>query len=172
MPSYLAIPGVPGDSVADRHEGEIEIDTWSFGCSLATGSFGSGSRANRPDLTDLTLSCRAGSASPRLLDACATGRALPQAVLTREPGLGRSGLTTEVRLTDVRVSSYAVTGAADTVLDEFRLSFATVAFTVRVPRADGRAGDPVTTTQPSHGSPVPSPSSGGVWRPREHISDR
>ena len=68
MPSYLAIPGITGDSVAAHHESEIEIDTWSFSCSLATGAFGTGARANRPDLTALTLTCRSGSASPRLLE--------------------------------------------------------------------------------------------------------
>lgn len=165
MPSYLAIPGVPGDSVADRHEGDIDIDSWSFGCSLATGAFGSGSRTNRPDFTDLTLSCHAGSASPRLLEFCATGRAVAQAVLTAEAG-DAPGTTVELRLSDVRVSGYTVTGSTDAVRDEFRLSFVTVSFAVGVPRPDGAAGDPVTTTQPSHGSPIPSPASGGVWRPR------
>lgn len=164
MPSYLAIPGITGDSVAARHESEIEIDTWSFSCSLATGAFGTGARANRPDLTALTLTCRSGSASPRLLEYCATGRALPQAVLTHDRGAGSAA--TEVRLTDVRVTGYTVTGAGDAMTDEFRLGFGTVAFTVRVPRPDGSLGDPVTTTQPAPGSPVPSPGSGGVWRPR------
>ena len=172
MPSYLAIPGIPGDSVAERHEGAIEVAAWGFGCSLASGTFGTGTRANRPDLSELTLSCSSGSASPRLLDACAMGRLAPEAVLTREPALGRSGMITEVRLTDVRVSGYVVSATDDTMLDEVRLSYATVTFTVRVPRPDGRAGDAVTTTQPAVGSPVPSPGSGGVWRPREHISDR
>ncbi|MFT4295463.1 MAG: type VI secretion system tube protein Hcp [Micropruina sp.] len=172
MPSYLAIPGIPGDSVASRHEGAIEVRSWSFGCSLATGNFGTGTRTNRPDFTELTLSCRSGTASPRLLEACATGRAIPEAVLSREQGLGRSGTTAELRLADVRVSGYTVTGDDELLLDEFRLSFASVTFTVRVPQADGRAGDTVTTTQPSTDSPVPIPASGGIWRPREHIQDR
>lgn len=166
MPSYLAIPGIPGDSVADRHENAIDIDTWSFGVTVASGNFGTGARAGRPQFTDLTLSCRGGSASPRLFEACATSRVVPEAVLTSERGTGRGGVITEVRLTDVRVGTYTAAGGHDTVLDEFRLSFAAVTFTVRVPRADGRMGDPVTTTQPSQGSPVPSPASGGVWRPR------
>ncbi|MFT3833035.1 MAG: type VI secretion system tube protein Hcp [Micropruina sp.] len=166
MPSYLAIPGIAGDSHADRHEGAIEIDAWSFGATVASGSFGTGARVGRPQFTDLTLSCRSGSASPRLFEACATGRMLPEAVLTSEQGPGRVGMTTEIRLIESRVSSYTASGGADVVLDEFRLSFASVSFTVRVPAADGRAGDPVTTTQPSQGSPVPSPASGGVWRPK------
>ncbi|MFT3970949.1 MAG: type VI secretion system tube protein Hcp [Micropruina sp.] len=165
MPSYLAIPEIPGDSVASRHEGEIEIDTWSFGCSLATGSFGLGSRTGRPDLTDLTLTCRSGRASPRLLEYCATGRALPQAVLSSGAGTGLAG-TTEVTLTEVRVSGYTATGTTEAMLDQFQLSFATVTFTVRMQLRDGSLGDPVTTTQPTAGSPVPSPGSGGVWRPR------
>ncbi|MFT4216083.1 MAG: type VI secretion system tube protein Hcp [Micropruina sp.] len=166
MPSYLTIPDIPGDSVAARRQGAIEIDSWSFGCSQASGAFGTGARTNRPDFTDLTLSCPAGSASPRLFEACATGRAIPEAVLTQERGQGESGAAVEVRLTDVRVGSYTVAGTADAVLDEFRLSFASIAFTVRVPRPDGRDGEPVTTIQPSVGSPVPTPASGGVWRPR------
>lgn len=172
MPSYLAIPGIPGDSVAQRHEGAIEVAAWSFGCTLATGTFGTATRSSRPDLSELTLSCRSGSASPRLLEACATGRVAPEAVLTREQQLGRSGMVTEVRLTDVRVSGYTVSATDDTMLDEVRLSYARVGFTVRVPHPDGRAGDAITTTQPAVGSPVPTPGSGGVWRPRDQISDR
>ena len=166
MPSYLTIPGIPGDSAADRHEGAIEIDDWAFGCTVASGSFGTGTRANRPEFSDLTLTCRSSSASPRLLEACATGRAIPGAVLAHDQGADRPVTTTEVRLIDIRVAGYTVSGRTDAGFDEVRLSFASVTFSVRVQRPDGRAGDPVTTTQPSSGSPVPAPGSGGVWRPR------
>lgn len=172
MPSYLAIPGIPGDSMTKGHEGAIEVASWTFGCSMATGSFGSGARVGRPEFSEVTLSCRSGSASPRLLEACSTGRLAPEAVLTREQGPERSGVVTEVRFTDVRVSGYTVSATDDTMLDEIRLSYARVTFTVRSPRPDGRAGDAITTTQPSVGSPVPSPGSGGVWRPRDDISNR
>jgi len=173
MPDYLAIPGIPGDSTADRHEREIEVESWSFGCTQpVTGHAGSGARVARPDFTDLVVSCRGGSASPLLLEACATSRMIDEAVLTRQSGAERAGATTEVRLSGVRVRGYTVIGSGDELRDELRFGFARVTFTMRIQLPDGRLSEEVSTTQPSMQPPVPTPGSGGVWRPREPVPER
>ena len=175
MPSYLAIPGIQGDSTAARHHGEIEVDAWSFGCSLAAATHhASGAGAGRPQFTEATFSCRGGRASPLLLEFCATGRSVPEAVLTQESTSEAGGQVTEVRFSDGRITSYSATGADAALRDAFRLSFTRVTFSVRTQRADGSLGAPVTTTQsvraqpvpPAPQPPLPTPGSGGVWRPR------
>jgi len=172
MPNYLAIPGIPGDSTADRHEQEIEVESWSFGCTQpAAGHAGSGARVARPDFTDLVVSCRGSSASPLLLEACATSRVIDEAVLTRQSEAGRGDPATEVRLNGVRVRGYTVIGSGDDLRDEVRFGFARVTFTMRGQLPDGRPGEAVSTTQPSIQPPVPTPGSGGVWRAREPVPD-
>lgn len=176
MPTYLAITGIEGDSADARHPGEIEIDSWSFGCAANTPEgAGSGVRTGRPRFTEATFTAHTGSASPRLLEACATARTIPEAVVTREAGEAPSS-TIEARFTDVRVSHYTVNGGGGSfpMIEEFRLTYATVTYTVRIQQPDGRLGDPITTTQPAAGQPAPpiaeppapTPGSGGVWRPR------
>jgi len=175
MPTYLAIPGIQGDAAAARHQGEIEVDAWSFGCATATPAHaGSGAGADRPQFSEATFGGRAGRASPLLLQYCATGRAVPEAVLTQDSTGERGGPQTEVRFSDARVTSYTANGVDDVQRDEYRLSFTRVTFSVRTQRADGGLGTAVSTTQPAlmppappmPEPPLPTPGSGGVWRPR------
>jgi type VI secretion system secreted protein Hcp len=174
MPTYLAIPGIQGDAAAARRQGQIAVDGWSFGCATASAAHaGSGGGAGRFQFSEATFSGRGGRASPVLLQYCATGRAVPEAVLTQDStGDENGGPITEVRFSDVRVTAYTVTGVADARADEFRLSFTRVTFSVRTHSLDGTVGAPVSTTQPAPPAPpateppLPTPGSGGVWRPR------
>ena len=112
MPSYLVIAGTAGDSRARGHEGSIEIESWSFGVAQAEQrGAGSGRPAGRGPFSDATFACRGGRASPLLLQFCATGRQVAQAVLTQQPGTaGGQSATTEARFTDVRVERYTARG--------------------------------------------------------------
>lgn len=172
MPTYLAIPGIQGDATAARHQGEIEVDAWSFGCATAAPGHAGG--AGRPQFSEATFGGRGGRASPLLLQYCATGRAVPEAVLTQDSTGEHGGALTEVRFSDVRVTSYTANGVDDALRDEFLLSFSRVTFSVRTRRADGGLRTAVSTTQPAlvpptppvREPPLPTPGSGGVWRPR------
>ena len=171
MPSYLAIPGIRGASLARRHEGAIELTSWTFGCSqVPPGGVGSGANIGPPQFTAVTFGCRGSQASPLLLEFCATSRQVAEVVCTQESGAGGS-VTTEARFSDARVIGYSVIGDEDDRRDAFQLSFDRVTFTVHGQRPDGSLADPVTTTQPAAEPqapppPAPTPSSGGVWRPR------
>lgn len=96
MRSYLVIAGTAGDSRARGHEGSIEIESWSFGVAQAEQrGAGSGRPVGRGTISDATFACRGGRASPLLLQFCATGRQVAQAVLTQQPGTsgGQSATT-------------------------------------------------------------------------------
>lgn len=173
MPSYLVIPGIRGDSEALQHEGAIEVTSWTFGIAqLPTGGTGSSGRQGRPQFTAASFGSRGGRASPLLLEFCATGRPVDEAVFTQEPGTGRAG-STEARFSDARIINYSVIGDDDERRDDFQLSFARVTFTVRGQLPDGRLAEPVTTTQPpGEPPPAPTPGSGGIWRPRPPLLPR
>ena len=173
MPSYLVIPGIQGDSQAREHEGSIEIESWSFGVTQAEApASATGSGRGRPTFSAVTFACRGGRASPLLLQFCATGRHAAQAVLTQQSGTGLQAARTEVRFTDVRIVDYTASGGEADTRDEFRLGFARVTFSVRAQLADGALADAISTTQPATilpvaPPPIPTPGSGGVWRPRD-----
>lgn len=173
MPSYLVIPGIRGDSEARSHEGAIEVTSWTFGVAqLPTSGAGSAARQGRPQFNAASFGCRGGPASPLLLEFCASGRLVDEAVFTQEPATGRAG-STEARFSDARIISYAVIGDDDLRRDDFQLSYARVTFTVRGQRPDDSLAEPVTTTQPpGEAPPVPTPGSGGVWRPRAPLLPR
>lgn len=173
MPSYLVIAGIEGDSRARGQEGSIEIDNWSFGVTQAEQrGAGSGQAVGRPTFSDATFACRGGRASPLLLQLCATGRQVAQAVLTHQPGTAERAATSEVRFTDVRVTGYTASGGDDDTRDEFTLGYAHITYSVQSQRADGALTEAVSTTQPAAAPPaspppIPTPGSGGIWRPRD-----
>lgn len=176
MPSYLVIPGIQGDSQARGHEGSIEIESWSFGVAQAEQrGAGSGRPVGRGTFSDATFACRGGRASPLLLQFCATGRQVAQAVLTQQPGTaGGQSATTEARFTDVRVERYTARGDDGDTHDEFTLGYAQVTFSVRPQLGDGAPADAISTTQPAavpatSPPPIPTPGSGGIWRPRDQL---
>lgn len=168
MPTYLAIEGIPGDSVDKGHEGAIDVVSWWFGVSAPAGAQPAPGLRGRPEFTELFVTARTGTASPRLLTACATGQAFAGATLTQQSGTGRGGPVTQLGLTDVRIRAFRVNGTAGEAADALEISFSALTFSVRIPGPDGRLGDPVSTTQPPP-TPVPAPGSGGVWRPRDPL---
>lgn len=80
---FLKIEGVPGESKADGHAGEIDVLSWSWGMSNSgSAGAGGGGGAGKASFSDLSLTKRIDKSSPLLMRACATGEHIPKAVLT------------------------------------------------------------------------------------------
>jgi type VI secretion system secreted protein Hcp len=110
---FLKLEGVPGESQDDKHKGEIEIDSFSFGLSQpGSVAFGSGGGTGKVSFHDLSFSKKIDKASPVLLRACATGEHLKEATITvrKAGGENRSDDFLKLTLTDVLVSSYQASG--------------------------------------------------------------
>lgn len=173
MPSYLAIPGINGDSVSERHQGSIEVDQWSLSCRQLGDGTGIARRQGRVEFSDLTISCRGSSASPQLLQACANGKAVPEAVLVRDQPDGAAGITTtELRLGDVRVTDYSSSDNGVEVRDDFHLRFGRITFTSWPMLPDGSIGEPISITQDAAGPAPPAPAVSPGWRHREVVPHR
>jgi type VI secretion system secreted protein Hcp len=78
----LRIDGIPGDSMVDRHKGDIDIDSYSWVESRAASGMSGGGSAGRINMGSFHFSTRASQASPRLFQACASGQVFRSAVLT------------------------------------------------------------------------------------------
>jgi type VI secretion system secreted protein Hcp len=136
---FLRLDGIPGESVDDKHKGEIDVLSWSWGETQATAPApGGGGGTGKVAMTDLQVNTRMSRASPQLLLACASGKHIKGAVLTgRKAGKGQQEYLT-FSLSDVLVSGYQ-TGAseAEVPLDSISLNFSKIEVSYKQQKADG-----------------------------------
>lgn len=112
---FLKIDGISGESTDDKHKGEIEVESFSWGVTNTTLTrAGGGAGAGRAQFQDLAFNTRVSKASPSLFLKCATGEHIKQAVLTATTmdAKGQSQEFLKITLSDVLVSSYQSSGQA------------------------------------------------------------
>ena len=112
---YLALTGpngsISGDVVAKGIEGQIDIDSWSWGASLteaaanSSAQVGGRTATNRTELGDLALSKKLDRSSTALMSASAGLTKLPKAVITLLHRVHQS-LKLTVTLEGVRIKTY------------------------------------------------------------------
>jgi type VI secretion system secreted protein Hcp len=147
----LEIDGISGDSQLKGHEGAIEVLSWSWGVSHpeSPGGGGGGGGAGRADFDELQVVTTIGSASPELVESCATGRHHGTAVLV---GLKQGNRPIEFlryELGDVTVTNVEHSDDGDDrpvehlalAYDEFSIAFTAQA-------ADGSAGRRTSYSHP------------------------
>lgn len=121
-------PEVKGESKQSGFEGQIEILSFSWGVSNAGGySYAGGGGTAKANLQDMSCSFRACSASPTLMQHCASGKHLDSAKLTCLKAGGKQEKYLEFELTDVIISSYQTGGSGDEMpIESMSLNFAKV----------------------------------------------
>jgi type VI secretion system secreted protein Hcp len=138
---FLALDGIEGESRDAKHQGELELVSFSWGEASTGGparGTGAGAGAGRVQIEPLHVLKKADRSSPQLLLACASGRHLKQAVLTVRKA-GREQLDFLVyRFGDVVVSSYRTGGSADAEpTDQVSFTFARIQVELRPQKPDG-----------------------------------
>lgn len=128
MPYFLKIEGIAGDSTDAKHKGEIEVESFAFGVAQSASPGGGGGRAGETSFEDLEIVTPFSRASPRLLEACATGEHLRSAVLTGRRSGGKAQFEyLTLTLSDVLVSAYRSSAASPDAVnpsDGFSLAYA------------------------------------------------
>src|SRR5688572_14489207 len=72
---FLKIDGVDGESTDDKHKGEIDVESFSWGVTqTGTFSHGGGGGAGKVALQDFHFTMKVSKASPTLFLACASGQ--------------------------------------------------------------------------------------------------
>src|SRR5688572_19469446 len=127
---FLKIDGVDGESTDDKHKGEIEVESFSWGVSQ-TGTFsaGGGGGAGKAQFQDFKFTKVISKASPVLFQACASGQHIKQAVFVgRTAGNERGGNQfLKYTFTDILVSRYHDAGSVGgDVIDAAALKYASV----------------------------------------------
>lgn len=139
---FLRIDGVPGESIDDKHKGEIDVEAWSWGESNPRPPEGVGGGAGKVEVQDFNVTSKISKASPALLRACASGKHFKSAVLTaRKAGKPPAEFLT-FSLSDVLVSYYQAGGSEGEVVptDSFALNFSKIQVEYKVQKADGSLG--------------------------------
>lgn len=104
---FLKIDGVDGESTDDKHKGEIEIESWSWGATNV-GSIGPVGGLGKADFADITIIKHVDKATPKLLKALAEGLHIESMLLTCRKAGGAGGRVEYLKVTleNVTISSY------------------------------------------------------------------
>ena len=118
---YLKLDGIPGDSAANRHAGEIVVLSYrtDIEAHLASGA-GGGGGAGKAEFSGIQFRKRLDKASVPLLLACASGRHIANGRFTFSRASADSTAFYTVTLEDVFVShiSQAVGGSESEPTEE------------------------------------------------------
>jgi type VI secretion system secreted protein Hcp len=143
---FLKIEGVDGESTSEKHKGEIEILSYSWGVSQQGGGSvgGGGAGAGKATFQDFTFVKNMGRSSPLLFVKAATGEHIKEVVLTGEVAGKRGQKFMEIKMSDVLISSYQQAGRDGGVpTDSFSLNLAKIEFKYYPADKSGALGGPV-----------------------------
>ena len=78
--THIKFDGVDGESAHKDHKGEIELLSWTWGVTNASGLSGGGSGKGKATPGDLHLTHKFDKASPVLAKQCVSGKHFKTAV--------------------------------------------------------------------------------------------
>jgi len=144
---FLKIDGIEGESQDSKHKGEIQLESWSWGeHQSGTHTAGGGGGAGKVSMQDFHLVTKVNKASPKLMQACATGEHIKKAVLTcRKAGKEQQEFLV-ITLSDLLVASYQTGGSGHSDIvptDQVALNFSKIEFDYKEQKADGTLGGKV-----------------------------
>jgi type VI protein secretion system component Hcp len=116
--AFLKIDGITGESRVAGHEGEIEIDSFSFGLTN-TENGGSSGRENQAVFQDFHFTSKVGGHSPQIFLACLKGNVIHHAALSLESVSGQK-ITPDLKITFMGVffTEYKVMDIASLKLED------------------------------------------------------
>ena len=144
----LKLEGIEGESQVEGMSGHIEVQSLKFG-GTQTGSFGTGSGGGAGKFTahDLEVTALTGKHTPKVLEACATGKHIKTATLTcRKAGGGTAVDFLKATLSDVVVSQHVTEfvpsddGKNELPVDLIKFNYGKIALEYKEQKKDGSAG--------------------------------
>jgi type VI secretion system secreted protein Hcp len=153
---FLKLGDIAGESTDKDHPAEIEVHSFGWGAvqteASGPGGGGGAGRAGKVEIDEVSYVATSGIASPPTFLACATGRHLPEAVITgrRTSAKGNSRDFLVIKLKEVTVTSYnQLADDGGLPEDEVTLSFREIELTVSNGTTTSVAGWDITTSSPA-----------------------
>lgn len=119
---FLKINGIEGESQDSRHQGEIELESFSWGESRSAHA-ADGVRGGKVSTQDVLVVMQFNKASPLLMLAAASGQHLTSAVLTVRMAGSQQQEILVFTFTDLMVTSYETRGSAEPPFPVDQVSF-------------------------------------------------
>lgn len=140
----LKIEGVKGESRDQTYQGEIDIQSWSWGMTNnGTAHLGEGNGGGVVSVQDIHFTKIIDKSSAKLMQHCCTGKHFPKATLIQRRAGGDKPLEfLKIEFEQVLVSSYQTGSHGDSPTDSFSFNFAKFKATYTVQNADGTKGAP------------------------------
>jgi type VI secretion system secreted protein Hcp len=137
---FAKIGDIKGESPDDKHKGEIEVTSWSWGV-IQSGSMshGGGGGDGKAHFNDFNFTHNLDKASPVLLKACATGEHIKEATITvRKAGKGQQEYLI-IKMNDIIITGVSPSGAGDSAAtaEHVALQFAKVDLEYKPQKPDG-----------------------------------
>ena len=141
---FLKLAGIKGESTDDKHKGEIDVLSWSWGMSTGTAKVKKGTIAPKC-IQDLQLTKLVDTSTPQLIMNGVMGQPIKEGTLTMRKAGKEQQEYLVIKMTDILVSSYQTGGQNDDspLVDTVVLSFSTIEGEYRPQTKDGSLGSPV-----------------------------
>jgi type VI secretion system secreted protein Hcp len=137
---FAKIGDIKGESFDDKHKGEIEVLSWSWGITQSgTMAHGGGGGEGKANFNDFNFTHHIDKASPVLMKACATGEHIKEATITvRKAGKGQQEFLI-IKIQDIIITGIAPSGAGDgaATAEHVALQFAKVDLEYKPQKQDG-----------------------------------
>jgi type VI secretion system secreted protein Hcp len=123
--AYLKIGDIKGESTDEKHKGEIEVLSWSWGESAPRAGLTAVVARPAAGPGRLTITKPVDSSSPELARAAASGRKFERMTVTLPPSRA-GGKYLTVTLRDVVISSVQQSGSGDTPTESVAFAYGRV----------------------------------------------
>ena len=135
---FAKLGDIKGESLDEKHKGEIEVLSWSWGVTNEVTVAGTGAGQGKARFADLSFTHKIDKASPVLMQACATGVHLKEATIThRKAGKGQQEFLV-IKMNDVIVTAVLdAEGKEGESAETVSLAFAKIDVAYRPQKADG-----------------------------------
>jgi type VI secretion system secreted protein Hcp len=143
---FLKLDSIDGESLDNKHKGEIELDSFSFGAhNTGTLASGGGGGSGKVQFQDLHFVAKISKASPKLLQACANGKHIIKGtIVARKAGRDQQEFI-KVVFEDLLVSSYSVNGDGIVgPVDSSGMAFMKIEYSVAPQNPDGTLATPIS----------------------------
>ena len=145
---FLKIETINGESQDQEFATWIDVLSWSWGeTQTGTMAYGGGGGSGKVSMQDFHFVMRVNSATPKLLQACASGEHFPSATLIARKAGTQQQKFLKLKFTDLLVSSFQTggSGQGDPVpVDQISLNYSKMEYEYKPQNKDGTLGGAIT----------------------------
>jgi type VI secretion system secreted protein Hcp len=138
---FLKIKGVPGESADSKHKSEIDVLSYSWGLTqTGTMSYGGGGGAGKANFGDFSFMMRMNKATPKLMQACANGSHIEEAILTCRKAGDKQQEYMIYKFYDLLISSYQTSASSEEPTESISFNFSKMEMEYKEQDSKGNLG--------------------------------